>query len=70
MVFLLFELHSVEEDVTIFEQTVQDPMTDSHRRTQNDRNVLEQNKKQELKISKNVIKFSFNNNFASTLVWL
>jgi|688.fasta_scaffold511765_1 hypothetical protein len=47
MVFLLFELHSVEEDVTIFEQTVQDPMTDSHRRTQNDRNVLEQNNEDE-----------------------
>jgi hypothetical protein len=59
MVFLLFELHSVEEDVTIFEQTVQDPMTDSHRRTQNDRNVLEQNNEDEPRTwNLNIIKLS------------
>ncbi len=60
MVFLLFELHSVEEDVTIFEQTVQDPMTDSHRRTQNDRNVLEQNNEDEPRTwNLNIIKLSW-----------
>ena len=38
---LLFKLHSVEQNVTVFEKTIENPVTDTHGRAQHNRHILE-----------------------------